>query len=119
MVIVGNDSYDEWIDMRVWNVKCWDRVLTAAEILVESFYDAVKFPSSINFHWKLPDTSRVEDSSGNGRGATVGGSLASELTSWQPWKPGARIYIGPAAARPPLFGSLGDFDPLMRAEAWF
>lgn len=94
---IGNDLYSEWYDGRFWDVKCWDRALSAAELQVQSFYQAPKFPSSLNFWWLLPTVSDVVDRSGNGRDPTVGGTLATEDASFQPWKPGARVLAQASA----------------------
>lgn len=95
---IGDELGNFKFDGRIWNVKCWDRVLTADELLVESFYAAVKFPTSLHLHWPLFSTSDIADRSGNARDPTVVGTLAAGDTSWQPWKPGASVYIPAAGA---------------------
>jgi hypothetical protein len=85
------------LDGRVWNVKCWDRILTASELLVESYYRRVMFPSSINFHLPLDRHDDLNDYSGNGRSATAGGTLSTEDGSLGLWRPRRRIFI-PAAS---------------------
>jgi hypothetical protein len=82
---------------RVWNVKCWDRVLTNAELLVESYYRRVMFPASINFHWPLDRHDDLNDYSGNGRAATAVGTLSTEDGGFGLWRPRRRIFI-PAAS---------------------
>lgn len=97
---VGRDGFDSgayYFDGRIWNVKVWDRVLTAAELLVESFYQEIKFTASKHLHWRLPNASNTTDSSGLGRDATVTGTLSTEDGSHGLWKPSRRIFI-PAAA---------------------
>jgi len=95
---IGNDQYSEWFNGRFRDIKCWDRALTADELLVESFYERVKFPTSLNFHWPLRSSTDTGDYSGNGRNPTVGGTLTTEDTGWQPWKVGAQVQAPAAAA---------------------
>jgi hypothetical protein len=82
---------------RVWNVKCWDRALSADELLIESMYRRVMFPSSINFHWPLDNHNDTKVYSGNGRDATVAGTLATAEGPYGLWRPRRHIFI-PAAA---------------------
>ena len=99
---VGTSVFDgtDWFNGDIWNVKCWNRVLTADELLVESYYDTVKFPASINFHWPMYDATNWlgVDRSGNGNHAQTGSppSITGD-THWKPWKPGGRIvqYAAP------------------------
>lgn len=85
----------EWWNGRLWNIKCWDRVLSAAELLVESYYRPCMFPSSRNFHWYMDRHDQLFDISGNGRGPTTGGTLTTEDGSFGLWRPRRRI-IRPA-----------------------
>lgn len=101
VVVMGSgfgDAFGERFNGAVWNVKCWDRVLTAAELLIESYYERVKFPASLNFQWLLPNTSNVTDSSGNARSATVTGTLSTEDSHFGLWKPRRRIIFPPGAS---------------------
>jgi hypothetical protein len=84
-------------DGRIWNVKAWNRVLTASELLIESYYRRAMFPSSINFHWPLDRHGDLNDYGGNGRAASSAGTLATEDSSHGLWVPRRRIFI-PAAA---------------------
>lgn len=91
---IGNEGYGlaKPFDGRHWNVKCWDRALTDAELLVESFFDRVMYPSSLNFHWPLHDVNDTADRSGNGRDATVGGTLTSGDSISNLWKPSPKFW---------------------------
>lgn len=75
---VGSILATYYSDKRVWNVKCWDRALSAAEIEWESYYQRVVFPASLNWHWWLRNANDTGDRGPNGRAATVGGTLGSE-----------------------------------------
>lgn len=88
---LGNNGWGEGADCGHWNVKVWDRALTAAELLGESFFERVVYPTSLNFRWLLSGTGRTEDTSGNGRNPTVTGTLAADDGGWRPWRPGARV----------------------------
>jgi hypothetical protein len=94
---VANTPASEWLNGRVWNVKCWGRELSAAELMVESFYRRVMFPASINFHWPLDNANDTNDYSGNGRNPTVGGTLTTADGSHGLVKPMQRqpIFTGP------------------------
>ena len=96
---IGVSNYDgtDFVNGRIWNVKCWNRVLTTAELLIESFYERVMFPASINFWYPLRSSSDLNDYSGNNNHPSSAGALSTEHTPWAAWKPGARIvhYIPP------------------------
>jgi hypothetical protein len=74
-------------DGRKWNIKVWNRALSDAEILIESFHGRPQFPGSINFWWPLSDESDTADRSGNGRSATVVGSPTAGDQIASLWKP--------------------------------
>lgn len=88
-VRVGNSTYDgtDYWDGRIWNVKVWDRALSAEELLVESFFDRVKFPQSLNFHWPLRSADSYPDLSGNGRTPALTGTPTTEDSAFKPWGP--------------------------------
>lgn len=98
---VGRDGFDSgayfW-DGRIWNVKVWDRVLTPAELLIESFYFNIKFPTSAHLHWPLHHSSYTNDISGNARSATVSGTLTTEDSSHGLWVPRRKIFLPPEVA---------------------
>jgi hypothetical protein len=100
----GIDS--EFLNGRIWNVKCWDRVLTAAELLVESFYQRVMYPASLNFHWPLRNSADTRDLGPNARPPTF---TASPTTTNEVglFAPRRRVYVPPAAA------AAGGWGPLL------
>lgn len=95
---IGNVAGIYYLNGRVWNVKCWDRVLSAAELDVESYHERVVYPSSRNWHWPLYNATTTRDISGNARDPTVGGTLASEGGSAGLWRFRNRIIVPAAAA---------------------
>jgi hypothetical protein len=101
VLYIGSDSYfaSDTFNGRMWNVKIWNRALSADELLAESFYNGVKFPTSLNGHWLLRSSGDLIDYSGNGRTLTVNGTIVDAEPSWQPWKPSPRVY-GPVTAAP-------------------
>lgn len=79
-------------DGDIWGVKVWDRTLTAEELLIESFYAGVKFPTSLNSFFTLESTADAIDRSGQGRDLiTEGSGHADSSASWKLWRPGARV----------------------------
>jgi hypothetical protein len=90
---VGNDSFGDNFNGRMQNVKAWDRVLTASELLVESFYKRPMYPGSINFWWELHGSGDIADRSGNGRDATAGGTLTTEDSFVNLWVPRRKIFL--------------------------
>lgn len=80
-------------DCKYWNIKLWDRVLTADEILIESYYRRVKFPVSIHAHWLLPNTSNIADISGNARNLTMGGTPTTVDGGAGLWTPSRKIIL--------------------------
>jgi hypothetical protein len=98
---VGNNngfSTFEWFNGRIWNVKVWGRALSAAELLVESYYYRPQFPNSINVWWPLPNAANTNDYSGNARNPTVGGTLTTEDGAPNGWRPNLRRIFIPAPA---------------------
>lgn len=88
----GALSDDSWpFNGRIWNVKCWDRALSVGELLIESYYRRVMFPSSVNLNWRLANTSDTNDYSGNGRNPTVAGTLSTEDGAHGLWCPRRKI----------------------------
>src|SRR3990167_6727606 len=55
----------------IFNVKCWDAVLSQAEMLNELFHIRLMRSHNINFWWPLWGIWSTQDFSGNGRPATV------------------------------------------------
>lgn len=99
-LVVGNwdfNSPSDDLDGRAQNVKCWDRALSDAEMLIESFYARVMFPASINFHWPLDRHTVTRDLSGNGRDPTVlNGALTTE-DGIGLWVPSSKVIYLPSA----------------------
>lgn len=91
VIYLANDSYTEPFNGRIWNVKVWNRVLTAAELLAESYYRKVKFPTSRNAHWEMRSSSDTVDRSGLGYSLTVGGTLATETEGVNLWVPKSSV----------------------------
>lgn len=114
-LLVGYSGYSPgYWDGRIWNVKCWDRALTTKELLIESFYERVQFPSSLNFHWKLRNTSDTQDYSGNGRTPTL--ATGTPVTAPEPykiWIPSKRFAIPFATA-----GGGGTENPLSHIKRY-
>lgn len=92
-IFIGNDSYSEWLNGRVWNVKQWNRALSEAELLIESYYARPMFPASLNFWWPLHNANDTADRSGNGRNPTVGGTLTTQDGPVNLWVPRRRIIL--------------------------
>ena len=88
---LGNDESNSWHNGTICHAKLWDRVLTDNELLAESFFRRVMYPTSLNGHWPLETHTDLTDRSGNGRSLTATGTLATEESAWQPWKAGARV----------------------------
>lgn len=115
---VGNDYGGFSLSGDLWNVKAWDRVLSADELLVESYYRRPVFPSSLNFWWPLDNHTDTKDYGGNGRDATVTGTLATAPSAGGLWMPRRRSILLPGSAPAPI-GTLGQFHPELRLAAWF
>lgn len=87
-----------WMDGRKWNIKAWDRALSDAEILAESYFDGVLYPASLNFHLPLTGVNDTADRSGNGRNPTTAGTLTTGDTLVQLFRPKKRLYVPQVAA---------------------
>jgi hypothetical protein len=75
--LLDGQTGGEWFNGRVYNVKVWDRAVSDDEVLAESFFRRVLFPTSAHAHWKLRDTGDLADYTGGGRTLTASGSIAN------------------------------------------
>jgi hypothetical protein len=89
---IGSDNVDEFADVRLANVKVWNRALTSAELLREKTIGRPYDATSINLFSPLAGPGDVRDYSGNGRNWTVVGTALQQV------------------AGPPI--GLGDFNGL-------
>lgn len=94
---LGADSWDEWCDVRLANVKVWDAVLTQAEIEAEQFTYRPRRLENLHAWWPLLPgaTERLRDYSGNGKDLTAGGTLTDEDGPPLAW--GAPVWSVPFA----------------------
>jgi hypothetical protein len=77
-LFIGNDGFGEAWNGLVWDVKCWNRLLTPQELLRQSYSFKPLDRTAINFWYPLQRHDVVNDYSGNGRDPTVTGTLTSE-----------------------------------------
>lgn len=84
---------------RRWNVKVWDRALSDAELLAESYYERVMFPASLNLYYPWTGSTDTADRSGNARNPTIGGTLTTGPTPVQLLRPSRRVDA-PLSASP-------------------
>lgn len=105
ILYIGNDPWSELFNGSVWNVKFWDRVLTAAELQIESSHRLVQFTSGLNFHWPMSTGSDVYDISGNGRNATVNGVVNTEDIGVKLWNQRQISFIPTVVSSPVTFSS--------------
>jgi hypothetical protein len=75
---LGNDSYDEWIDMSFSYVKVYSAALTSAELWQEMQAVRPIRTANLNIFSPLWNTSDVNDYSGNGYNWSINGTLGSE-----------------------------------------
>jgi hypothetical protein len=103
----GNDQFSEFLDGTLWNIKVWNRALTAAELLIESYCRRVMFPSSLNFAWPLDNATNLTsiDLSGNARPPTLGGTPTIADGQHGLWGPRRRIFIPATAASGAITGT--------------
>lgn len=86
-----------WQDGRKWNIKAWDRALSDAEILAESYFERVLYPASLNFHLPLTGVNDTADRSGNARNPSTAGTLTTADTRVQLLRPRRRVFVPRAA----------------------
>lgn len=89
----GNDQFTEWFDGSFRNIKAWNEVKSADQLLVESFYFWPQYKANLNFHWALRNASDTLDLSGNARPPTVDGTPVSEDDKVALWVPRKKIFI--------------------------
>lgn len=75
---LGNDSYDEWTNTRLWNVMCWNRALTSRDLLVQSYFGSPVDPTSLNFWLPMDRADLIKDMGQNRRDPIIGGTLKTE-----------------------------------------
>lgn len=77
---IGNDSWDEWNNMRFAAIKVWDAALTQDEIRQEQFTILPKRTADLHAWWPMFPGSgeRARDYSGNGKDLTEVGTLSDE-----------------------------------------
>lgn len=112
----GNDSYAYYLNGRLFNLKVWDRVLTPAELLIESFYARPMFPANLNLWAPVNSTADVADRSGNARDLTIGGTLANEDNGVALWVPRRKLFV-PAASGGGGLASAGVAQQSSQAQA--
>lgn len=95
-----------WQDARKWNIKVWDRALSDAELLVESYFERVMYPSSLNLYLPLTSANDTADRSGNGRNPTVVGTLTTGDTIANLWRPSQKIFLPQAGVSHAATGAL-------------
>jgi hypothetical protein len=67
-----------WSDKVVQNLKVWDRALSASELLEESYYDTVRFPSRLNRNVRCGKVGDYYDRGPRKRNMTPGGTLTTQ-----------------------------------------
>ncbi len=77
-VCVGNDSWDEWTDCVLAQVRVWTTKLTAIELFVEKQSATAVKTANLWADWPLVGNTDNGDDSGNGRNLTFGGTLTTE-----------------------------------------
>jgi hypothetical protein len=78
-ILFGSILATYFMNGRLWNIKCWDRALTTAEIDVESRYREPQFwRQQLNFWWALDHSGDTFDRGPRARHATKTGTLTTE-----------------------------------------
>lgn len=75
---VGNDTALSWLSGRFQYVKCWDAVLTQAELEQEKWSATPKRFANLNFWWPARNSAETQDWGNNKRNATATGTLTTE-----------------------------------------
>lgn len=94
---VGGAFSTYWTDGRKWGLKIWDRALSDAELLIESFHREVKSSTSLNLWAPLDNAADLGDKSGNSRNLTAVGTLTTGVTPGGLWTPSRRIFLPQAS----------------------
>lgn len=103
---VGSDPFNEPFNGSIWNVKCWDRALTSSELLIESYYSLVQFPTNLNFHWPMRSGSDIYDLGGNARNATVNGTVTTEDIGVKLWNQSPKLFVPTSTSSPNISAGL-------------
>lgn len=75
-IYLGNDNFNEWTDGALWNVRVWNRVLTARELMIESLSSTPAETRNVFAWWPLEGqfNELLRDKSGNNRLLTRAGA---------------------------------------------
>lgn len=92
VMYIGNDSYDEWCNIAMANIKIWDAVLTSAELLNEMYSARPVNTTSLHVWSPLFSTGDETDYSGTGRNWTSAGTLSSEESPPIEWAAPPVLY---------------------------
>lgn len=77
-VAIGNDAASEPFNGRLWNVMCFNRALSAWELLRQSYYQYPVDPTALNFWWPDLQPTAVLDWSENRRDGAITGTITAE-----------------------------------------
>lgn len=78
VLYVGDNSYAAPFNGRIWDVKCWGRVLTERELLLQSYASYPLNEDALNFWWPLERHDLIRDFGPQRRDPTVTGTLTTE-----------------------------------------
>ena len=82
---IGSNQFNEFRDARYCFVKVWNAALSLAELQAERAQGSPVRTSSLNRYHRLQTNTDNSDGSGNGRTASLAGSLTTEGTEPRPW----------------------------------
>lgn len=106
-----------YANKRVQNVKVWDRALSAAELLAESYARYVVNPQNLNFWWPLDRADQPYDYSGKARHPTVSGLTTEPGVALQQARPKPRKVLYRATNAYTMTAASGSFTLTGNAAA--
>lgn len=74
---LGNDSYDEWTDISLERVRCWDVALTTTELDAEMASATPVITSNLRANWPLVVHTDLNDTTANAYHLTAAGTLST------------------------------------------
>lgn len=110
-LMLGNDSYDEFFDGIIGDVKVFDSALAQIDLYTEMYNS---FPKTTTPHLWSPlfSTADLTDYSGNGKSWTSAGTLTDEVSPPISWE-NPRFGFGLASAATPV-----SLLPIRRGRLW-
>lgn len=84
LLALGNDSYDEWVNISLERVRVWDAALTTTELDAEMASATPVRTASLRANWPLTVHTDLNDTTANAYHLTAAGTLSTTASGLFP-----------------------------------